>query len=373
MKNNFMAVKNVICTVGTSLLGHLNKVEEIRKALATGDRYKVLNYLLNFDPGDQACGAEINSLHEMRKRGMVTDANLHLLYSDTGDGRMVAEILQEYYRHLRWKTEIYPVRGLTDKNPRRFRTEGLRNLVRVMGKIIRDYGSSNCLINATGGYKAQIAVGVMLGQALGISVFYKHERFAEIISFPPLPFSLDFNLWQQYNHLFFTLHRNNMVLEKELLEKDEWDEKLESLVEREEIEGEYYLALSPAGEVFHQAFYFYRLEKVKDYLPTPVPPELKKEIKTIKLSDHDWPDRKRVRRVMEKVYAEQFVCKCVTDYLNPDLPKEEGFLLEKGEITGIISNGTWTVKFKVLTTASREEEKKAVVEYLNSRWEKYFD
>lgn len=367
-----MRVKNIICTVGTSLLGHLNKVEELREALVAGNWRSVVKYLLSFDPADQTCGAEINSLYEMKKRGMVDEANLHLLYSDTGDGRMVAEVLREYYRLQGWKTEIYPVRGLTDEDPRRFRTEGLRNLVRVMGKIIRDYGSSNCLINATGGYKAQIAVGVMLGQALGISVFYKHERFAEIISFPPLPFSLDFDLWQRYNHLFFALHRNDMVPERELLEDDEWDEKLESLVEREEIEGENYLALSPAGEIFHQTFCFYRLEKVNDFLPPSLPPELKEGIKISRLPEHNWPDRERVMRVMEKVHVEPFVRKCVTDYLNPDLPSQEGFRLERGEVTGIISNGTWTARFKVLTTATGEEEKKAVVEYLNSRWEKYF-
>jgi len=35
-------------------------------------------------------------------------------------------------------------------------------------------------INATGGYKAQIATTALIGIALDIAVYYKHERFNEM-------------------------------------------------------------------------------------------------------------------------------------------------------------------------------------------------
>lgn len=365
-------VKNILCTTGTSLLGNLIRTAEMKEALEQRDIAAIVAFLKGQRPDDLICGAEINSLHEMVKKGYTgARGNLHFLHSETPDGELVAAILEEYYRQQGWWVKTYVVPGLTDENPRRFRTEGLRNLVRKMGEIIRDYGSSNCLINATGGYKAQIAVAVMLGQALGIHVYYKHERFAEIISFPPLPFSLDFDLWQRYNHLFTVLRRKDMVAEEEVLAENEWEEKLESLIEREEIEGVRYLALSPAGEIFYETFCHRRAAEISSFLPPPVPPEIK-EREELRLPDHGWPDRERVLRVMERVKEEPFVRNCVTDYLNPDLPRQEGFRLEGGEVTGIISNGTWTVKFKVFTSASSEEQKKTVVEYLNSRWEKYF-
>lgn len=57
-------------------------------------------------------------------------------------------------------------------------------------------------IDATGGYKAQIAIAVMFGQALGVDVIYKHESFGNIIDFPPMPVSLDFHYFELYNDLF---------------------------------------------------------------------------------------------------------------------------------------------------------------------------
>ena len=81
--------------------------------------------------------------------------------------------------------EAREIDDLQDADPKRFRTKGLRNLAKVVCGVIRDYGAANCAINATGGYKAQIAIAVLMGQALGVPVYYKHERFDEIIAFPP--------------------------------------------------------------------------------------------------------------------------------------------------------------------------------------------
>ena len=47
------------------------------------------------------------------------------------------------------------------------------------------------IINATGGYKAQIALAVAFGQANETQVFYKHEHFDQIIRFVKIPFSFD--------------------------------------------------------------------------------------------------------------------------------------------------------------------------------------
>src|SRR5207237_5612422 len=99
------------------------------------------------------------------------------------------------------------VPGLQDANAREFRTRGLRNLARLLASTLREYGPEYCAINATGGYKAQIAIAVLLGQALQVPVYYLFERFPEIISFPPMPVSLDLDLWTEHADLFTALAR----------------------------------------------------------------------------------------------------------------------------------------------------------------------
>ena len=80
---------------------------------------------------------------------------------------------------------------------------------RLVCAIIRERSAAACAINATGGYKAPIAVAVLLGQALGVPVYYKHELFSEIIAFPPLPVALDFEVWMRVSGTLFELERSS--------------------------------------------------------------------------------------------------------------------------------------------------------------------
>src|SRR5262249_45389116 len=135
----------------------------------------------------------------------------------------------------------------------RFRTKGLRNLVRTLCRVVRERTATACAMNATGGYKAQIAVAVLLGQALGIDVYYMHERFSEIVAFPPLPVALDFEVWMRASGMLLGLERSPEPIPFRDYEEG-WDERFESLVERIPIDGEEYLELSPAGQIFHETF-----------------------------------------------------------------------------------------------------------------------
>ena len=42
---------------------------------------------------------------------------------------------------------------------------------------------------------------MLIGQALGVPVYYKHELFDEIIAFPPMPVAFDFEAWMQCQRL----------------------------------------------------------------------------------------------------------------------------------------------------------------------------
>src|SRR5262249_11595371 len=148
---------------------------------------------------ERLCGAEINSVASMIDKGYLpADCGLYFFHSATADGRKIATILRSYYRARGHSpVEAVEVTDLQDEDPKRFRTRGLRNLVRALCRVVRQHTAPACAINATGGYKAQVAVAVLLGQALGIDVYYMHERFSEIIAFPPLPVALDFEVWMR--------------------------------------------------------------------------------------------------------------------------------------------------------------------------------
>jgi hypothetical protein len=255
------------------------------------------------------------------------------------------------------------VPDLQDQDPKRFRTKGLRNLARKICGVIRERSAAACAINATGGYKAQIAIAVLLGQAIGVPVYYKHELFSEIIAFPPMPVALDFEVWMKASGMLFDLERStDLILAATYGE--EWDEKYESLVERVPIDGQDYLELSPTGQIFHETFRE-RFRTARDeVLPPLVPPAQKRPPR---LENAGWPgERPEVERFMKRVTDEvPQVVHCATFYYNPDLAERTRFRLGRDGIEGIYSNGSFTVKFRVETSAQTLGQQAALVAALN--------
>jgi putative CRISPR-associated protein (TIGR02619 family) len=369
----------LICTVGTSLFRpnleglkkdlQDGKIRPERRPLAEAytarDWPTVASQLAVLPANYRTCGAEVNSVASMIEHGHVpADCGLFFLHSDTDDGRSIAAILTAYYRlkdHA--PAEAVAVADLQDQDAKRFRTKGLRNLAREICAIIRQRSAAACAINATGGYKAQIAVAVLLGQALGVPVFYKHELFSEIIAFPPLPVALDFEVWLRASGMLFDLERNPQPTPAALF-ADDWDEKYESLVERVRIDGEDYLELSPTGQIFHETFRE-RFRSARDQmLPPPVPSGQKRPPR---LEKSGWPgEHPDVERFMAHVTADvPQVAQCTTYYYNPDLPERTRFRLGRDGVEGIYSNGNFTVKFRVEMSAQTPGQQAAVVAALN--------
>jgi hypothetical protein len=56
---------------------------------------------------------------------------------------------------------------------------------------------------------------------------------------------------------------------------------------------------------------------------------------------------------------------CATHYYNPDLAERTRFRLASDGIEGIFSDGNFTVKFRVETTAQTSGQRNAVVAALN--------
>lgn len=217
-------------------------------------------------------------------------------------------------------------------------------------------------INATGGYKAQIAVAVLMRQAVGVPVYYMHERFSEIIAFPPLPVAFDFELWMRASGLLGVLDRESDPQPRAAF-ADDWDERYESLIDATEIDGVEFLELSATGQIFHDTFRE-RFRTARDQvLPPPAPVK-----RPPKLADHAVINQLKAEltRYFQAIAAEvPQVVGCETTYCNPDLPKPSRFQVKGDEVEGIYSDGTATVKFRVDTTANTVGQCAAVVAALN--------
>ncbi|MGI2903301.1 putative CRISPR-associated protein [Tolypothrix sp. VBCCA 56010] len=335
------------------------------KTALTNQNWKHIAELLNTIPGTtRLCGAEINSISDLVEREYCADKSLlFFCYSATEEGENIAKILQYYYQFKGHIAKPRKIEYLQDKEPKLFRTKGLRNLVKEISRIVQEYHPDNCAINATGGYKAQIAIGVLMGQSLGVPVYYKHEFFSEIIAFPPMPIGLDFSLWLEKSGWLTALDRGEILGWHEV--EDDWDERMESLIERVECnDGKIILELSPTGQIFHDTFKG-RFQSCRDKILPPSVPSNQKQPPS--LPNHSWGNaRTPILNFLEKIVSDfPYVRACRTDYWNPDLSSTPLFRLKKEAIEGIFSNGTWTVKFFVETSATTSGQLEACIADLN--------
>jgi putative CRISPR-associated protein (TIGR02619 family) len=248
---------NVISTVGISLLSNVQREqqrESVLEQLAREQRWRKLGeYLAKRDPADRILGAELNSLAQLTKRKDVRPSSIWFMMSDTGDAKTTEEILKGYFSCASWPgikpSDIHfvYVEDLQDTDPGRFRTRGLRNLVRAMAQVIRERGPNSIAIDATGGYKAQVALAVALGQAMNIPVYYRHDRFAYIIELPPMPITFDYDVLGRNAWLLQRLENNGTATSSEI---EPVEDKIKVLLQDIEIDGHVLWELSPVGLIY---------------------------------------------------------------------------------------------------------------------------
>lgn len=247
----------LISTVGTSLFGNLERPDapsDLREAMTQQNWSLLARLLRQRDSDDRLCGAEINSISSLRHRQLIADppACLHFCVSETPKGEQTGAVLKSYFGTEQTRTEFHTIESLRDDNPELFRTHRLRNLVRKIGEIVRNAGGSQFVaINATGGYKAQIAIAVLVGQTLGIDVYYKHEFFQTIVAFAPMPISFDWDLLGEHADLLDALEHDQIVQ----LPESEMPARLRPLLEETtDSDGHRLWSLAPIGQVYLEGF-----------------------------------------------------------------------------------------------------------------------
>lgn len=368
----------LICTVGTSLKNNLEKSAEHQDwlDLYTRGRMKELARALTTLPSqERLLGAEINSIDSIIGKGILSRPdNLYLLVSDTEDGRAVGELLKLYYlesanpRRFE-QAEWQVLGGLTDASHERFRREGLRHLVTAVADIARQWGPEQVVINATGGYKAQISFAGLIGQALDIPVCYLFERFSEVITLPPQPVSLDLSFWLAHVHRFYLLAEDQGEPE----DYEALDPRFASLAEVVEVDGQKLAVLTAMGQLFHETFR-QRFARQKEFL-LPPPSGLKPEEKKITYEKNLGPRPPGIETWFDRLKEIPYVTRINTFYYNADLAKTHYFRPSaKGEVDrleGGFSDGKATTKFTVFLTATTAAQRDAALADLNEwkeRW-----
>jgi hypothetical protein len=268
-------------------------------------------------------------------------------------------VLQAYFEAEGRRVQVHPIVGLQETDAHRFRTQGLRNLVREIGSAVRLAGDPRlAAINATGGFKAQMALAVLIGQALGVAVFYKYERFPAIIAFPPLPVTFDYELVGRYGDLLDHLEAGALV---ELPEAAIAEPLRVLLEEAPAAPGKHVWALAPIGQIYLEGFrQRYPLERT-------LPPEAR-EKRTPSLRDDHYPDG--FEGFLRKVWREQpYVVHCRTLAYDgqPGIRARRFYQrANDGEIVGeYLDRSCFGGRFLVQTTASTPAQHLAVVAHLN--------
>lgn len=281
LKEGSIVRDRLIVTVGTSLLGSLARNDELKGFLEAKDVSGLVRHLLSLDPSNRACGAEINSTLSLVSRGKVILDTVYLIHSDTPEGTLIGEVLKSYFINDRGPfglkehhVHLVKIDGLVDANPAKFLKEGLRNFINKMGKIIKD-NPQRTAINATGGFKAEISLCAVIGQAFEIPVYYMFEKFGEIIELPAMPLTIDYEKWIKWIDILRELKDREVIFEddKELFKKLTFllntFPEFSNLMEEIDVDGKKAFSLNFMGELFLEVFEL-KLPQIKEkYLPPP--------------------------------------------------------------------------------------------------------
>jgi putative CRISPR-associated protein (TIGR02619 family) len=340
--------------------------DRLKALYDAGDAAGIVRELAEFNPSDPVLGAEINSIQllAVEQKLVEPNARIHLCVSDTDEGRRIGAILRAYWADRKHKVDVHAIDGLQDRNPEKFKRIGLRNLVKEIARIVREAGGSEFVaIDATGGYKAQVAIAVLLGQAFGLPVYYRHERFASIISFPPIPIAFDYALIGEHDWLLGLLERADIA---PVGDGDTDDDRLRALIDVEAVDGAEHAALTPLGQLFVEG---YRAKFPPDLTLPASASEV--ERKEPRFRDDHYPDG--FRQYVTKVWQDcSYIKTCVSaDYAGQPGIKHGRIRIDPnydGDIIGEYNKNSFGARFKILTTATTEQQKIAVVHDMNGRF-----
>ncbi len=235
LNNSCISAKSTLDAEGT-----LNDIKE-----------NIVDYLKNIDPiyeiqlrgnnrGSDRLPQELSYLW-IRKRNVLQDPpsapeEICLLPSNTPHAIFCAQVINEYINgHDDLKNyysveKICQVDGINPYDGKEFKDKGIKNLFKVIHKLIEHYSKDDKIyLNITGGYKGLVPYSTLQGMLYpseNVTICYLFEESPEIIEIPSYPVGTLFHLW----------HRNSTRLKmvcKHGIEafKDNLDPKISTLLD----------------------------------------------------------------------------------------------------------------------------------------------
>lgn len=240
-------MRTILTTTGTSLLGQAVRLLGKNNSEITESD---LAHVFEQKSMEQAC-AETNSLSKIADR----KDKIVLLHTHTAEGKLCAKAVANKLAKEDWNNvELQQIELVDDEA--QFERKGLRELVNTLIEQINkaQREKQEVIINATGGYKAQIAYTTMVGTIFQVPIKYIHQNFARPITFPALPVTWNTDLLLQHQNFF------NWV-DSEPRQNEEVQQRIGYLPDKEAISSlllppdeEGYVFLSAAGEVLWGKF-----------------------------------------------------------------------------------------------------------------------
>ena len=235
-------MRTIITTTGTSLLSQAAR--KLGKKFAEITEEELFHFFERVST-EEAC-AETNSLFK------ISDGNdkIILLYTSTDEGEKCAKAVAKKLAKENWQNVELRQLHLED-NEAQFERKGLRELVNTLIEVITkaQRNKQEVIINATGGYKAEIAYTTMVGTIFQVPIKYIHQNFKRPITFPALPVTWNTDLLLEYEDFF-------SWLDEEPRQNEDVRQRIDYLPDRDAIlalllppDEDDYVFLSPAGEI----------------------------------------------------------------------------------------------------------------------------
>lgn len=349
-----MRPEALICTVGTSMFAAAPALRE----LPVEDAARRLAAMMRPAEG----GAEHESLAWLlRHPDRLEPTALHLIASDTDAGEQAARVLEA--RFVKDFVHVSRERcvDLREDAPHLFAARGLRRLVNTLVEQVQRFRKQGLqpAIDATGGYKPQIAYATLVGQIMQVPVYYRHQAFPEVMTLQPLPVSVDVQVW--FDHLWFFDRLRRDFGKPADIPKD--DPRIAPLIHREDR----LVMLSPLGELMAAAVD--RLFETSPEAVLPPASPLTPEAKKMTFEDGNAGRHRGLREFCERLARVPYVVRMATYYYNPDLPKRSGIGLDPdGQVVDRLDvwygDGAALTKLRLWTTARTAREAAAARAHL---------
>ena len=272
-------MKTVITTVGTSIFenfldedknketdlinrlrGDLRRLKEVEyEKYEKEENYakraekvkKVVGEWIIEHPEHSEHSAELRSLEAIHKT-YKEELNVILITSDTILSNVAAEIIKNVLKRRESQgitlREIEQIKALQVKDSKKFRTEGVHNLIIFVDKTLQGYYSNNVIFNVTGGYKVITPIMTIMASVFNCDLVYIFEDSEELIKIPPVPISIDYSFIEENLALLDTL--SNGVENFNKIKQDDF-QRWQELEKKGFIETTDNIAiLSPVGEIF---------------------------------------------------------------------------------------------------------------------------